>query len=231
VSRTLKAIIFDFNGVIVDDEPLHLELIQGVLREEGIFISADDCRAHCLGVPDREGFQAVLAASEQQLSDDYLGQLLARKAAGYLDAIRSRDLLFSGVGDVVKRLASQFPLALVSGALRQEIEFILARSGLRQHFRAIVAAEDVTRGKPDPEGFLQGLARLAETADIQPHECLVFEDSVAGVAAAKRAGMFCVAVTNSYPAAALQQADVIVSNLLDFDPVAMFANAAPVTKP
>jgi beta-phosphoglucomutase len=223
LSRQLKAVIFDFNGVLVDDEPLHLELIQQVLREEGVVVNEELCRSLCLGVPDREGFQAVLAASGRHTSEEYVNQLLTRKAAAYLAAIQQRDLLFPGVSEVVKRLAVRWPLALVSGALRQEIEFILTRNSLREHFRAIVAAEDVTRGKPDPEGFLLGLGCLAETAALQPHECLVFEDSVAGVEAAKRAGMFCVAVTNSYPATALQRADVIVPNLLDLDPLAVFA--------
>jgi HAD superfamily hydrolase (TIGR01509 family) len=227
VSRSLKAVIFDFNGVIVDDEPLHLELIQQVLREEGVSIKADDCRARCLGVPDFAGFQTILAGQRQgAVETGYINQLIARKAGYYLQAIRERDLLFPGVSALIQRLTAQFPLALVSGALRQEVEFVLARSGLRDAFRAIVTAEDVTLGKPHPEGFLQGLKLLAQAQKIQPHECLVVEDSVAGVAAAKRAGMYCVAVTNSYPAAALQQADVIVANLTDFDPHTAFAASA-----
>ena len=153
---------------------------------------------------------ATPPARGDQVEAEYIHQLIARKAARYLQTIRERDLLFPGVRELVQRLAGQFPLALVSGALRQEVEFVLARGGLREAFRVIVTAEDVRQGKPHPEGFLKGLNLLAQAGTIKPHECMVLEDSVAGVAAAKRAGMFCVAVTNSYPATALQLADVIV---------------------
>lgn len=231
MSRILKAIIFDFNGVIVNDEPLHLELIRQVLQGEGISISGEQCRAHCLGVPDFAGFQSVLTEQGRAVETAYVNQLIARKAARYLQAIRERDLLFPGVHELVQRLAGQFPLAVVSGALRQEVEFVLARGGLRDAFRVIVTAEDVRQGKPHPEGFLKGLNLLAQAGTIKPHECMVLEDSVAGVAAAKRAGMFCVAVTNSYPATALQLADVIVSDLSSFDPTTVFADSAPLTAP
>lgn len=225
MSRVLKALIFDFNGVIVDDEPLHLELIQQVLQEEDIWLTAEACRAYCLGVPDHAGFRAVLAAHQPALlNETHINELIARKAAAYLEVIRERDLLFAGITELIPRWAAQWPLALVSGALRQEIEFTLRRSNLRDHFRAIVAAEDVTHGKPDPEGFLRGWQQLAATMPLQPHECLVFEDSLAGVEAAKRAGMYCVAVTNSYPAEALRAADVLIPSLTDCDPLALFAH-------
>lgn len=227
MSRTLKAILFDFNGVIVNDEPLHLELIQQVLQEEGIFISAETCRALCLGVPDHAGFRAVLATQPTMLdAEAQLQRLLTRKAAAYLQAIRERDLLFPGIAELIPRLAARWPLALVSGALRQEIDFSLTRSSLREHFRAVIAAEDVTHGKPDPAGFLLGLQRLGTSPLPAPQECLVIEDSLAGITAAKRAGMFCIAVTTSFPAAALQAADVVLPDLQDFDPVQWFARTA-----
>lgn len=212
-----RAVLFDFNGVIIDDEPLHLELIQRVLHEGGIHISAADCRDKCLGVPDRDGFLGLLQAAGREVNEAAVSALIARKAGHYLQAIHERDLLFPGVRALVERLAAQYPLALVSGALRQEVDFTLARAGLREHFSVIVTAEDVSRGKPHPAGFLQALASLNETQapSIQPHECLVIEDSIAGVEAAKRAGMFCVAVTHSFPAAALQKADLIVDGFAD----------------
>ena len=211
-----KAVFFDFNGVLVDDEPLHLELIQRVLREAGLHLSADLCRTHGLGVPDHAclqtlwqlGGRAPLAAHELQ-------HLIERKAAYYLEAVQARDLLFPGVRALVPRLAAALPLALVSGALQQEVEFTLARAELRQHFRVVVTAEDVAQGKPHPAGYLQALTALNEMHkdNLEARECLVIEDSLAGVAAAKRAGMFCVAVTTSFPAAALQAADAIVPSL------------------
>jgi beta-phosphoglucomutase len=234
VSRQLKAIIFDFNGVIVDDEPLHLELIQRVLREEGIELSDAHCRALSLGVPDHTCFPALLRAGRcvpRAADGSYVNALITRKAGYYAQAIAERDLLFPGIAQLIEGWVARVPLAIVSGALRQEIEFVLGRSDLRQYFQAVIAAEDVRAGKPDPEGFLKALAALNEQATIQPTECLVIEDSLAGVEAAKRAGMFCVAVTNSFPAEQLKAADVIVSSLLNRDPVTLFAAHLQTTTP
>jgi HAD superfamily hydrolase (TIGR01509 family) len=221
VSQQLKAIIFDFNGVIVDDEPLHLELIQRVLREEGVELTDAHCRALSLGVPDHTCLPALLRAGgyAQRAEDSgYVNALIARKAGYYAEAIAERDLLFPGVGQLIEDWAARVPLAIVSGALRQEIEFVLRRGGLRQHFQTIIAAEDVRAGKPDPEGFLKALATLNEQARITPAECLVIEDSLAGVEAAKCAGMFCVAMTTSFTAEQLKNADEIVESLSDLTP-------------
>ncbi len=214
-----RAVLFDFNGVIIDDEPLHLELIQRVLREAGIHISDAECRGKCLGVSDRAGFEALLHEAARTVNETVVNALIARKTSYYLEASRARELLFPGVGALVRRLAAQLPLALVTGALRPEVDFTLARASLREHFSVIVTAEDVREGKPHPGGFLKALASLNETQaqHIQPHECLVIEDSIAGVEAAKRAGMFCVAVTTSFAAEALRAADAILPSLLEFD--------------
>src|SRR5262249_47385710 len=144
--------------------------------------------------------------------NNYVNALITRKAGYYAEAIAERDLLFPGIAQLIENWAARVPLAIVSGALRQEIAFWLRRDGLRQHFQTVIAAEDVRAGKPDPEGFLKALAALNERVRIAPAECLVIEDSLAGIEAAKRAGMFCVAVTNSYTAKELQAADVIVQN-------------------
>ncbi len=227
MNRQLKAIIFDFNGVIVDDEPLHLELIQRVLREEGIELTDAHCRALSLGVPDHTCFPVLLQAGGygQRANDNsYVNALITRKAGYYARAIAERDLLFPGVAQLIEGWAARVPLAVVSGALRQEIEFVLERGGLRQHFQTIIAAEDVRTGKPDPEGFLKALAVLNEQTRIAPTECLVIEDSLAGIEAAKRAGMLCVAVTTSYPAEQLKDADLIVPILVGFAPETWWAH-------
>jgi beta-phosphoglucomutase len=197
-------------------------------------LSDADCRALSLGVPDHACFPALLRAGErvQWANDnDYVNPLIARKAGYYAQAIAERDLLFPGIAQLIEDWAARVPLAIVSGALRQEIEFILGRSGLQRYFQTIIAAEDVRAGKPAPEGFLKALAALNEQAAIQATECLVLEDSLAGVEAAKRAGMFCVAVTNSFPADQLKAADVIVSSLLNCDPATLFAAHLQTTAP
>jgi beta-phosphoglucomutase len=223
MSAELKAIIFDFNGVIVDDEPLHLELFRRVLGEEGVGLSDEDYHAKYLGYDDRGCFVAALTDAgkvEAATSAAFIQELIDRKAAYYRRAIEERFLLFPGVVELVRRVATRYPLAIASGALRGEIELVLERGGIRECFKEIVAAEDVSACKPDREGYVKALAALNAGlgAAIQAAECLVIEDSVAGVEAARAAGMRCVAVTNSYAAAELAGADAVVTTLEGFEP-------------
>ncbi len=227
MTMELRAVIFDFNGVIVDDEPLHLELFRIVLAEEGIELNDEDYHEQYLGYDDRGCFVAALTGSGRgrEASDAaFINELIERKAALYREAIKERYLLFPGVVELVRRLANKFPLAIVSGALRSEIEMVLERGEIRDCFSGIVAAEAVSACKPNPEGYVKALAGLNENARpaIQPSECLVIEDSVAGVEAAKRAGMRCLAVTNSYAAEELKDADRIVASLINCEPEKLF---------
>jgi HAD superfamily hydrolase (TIGR01509 family) len=225
MTMELRAVIFDFNGVIVDDEPLHLELFQVVLAEEGIPLTDADYHEKYLGFDDRGAFTAAFADAGRPADAGFIAALIERKAALYRDAINARYLLFPGVVDLVRRLAAKYPLAIASGALRNEIEMVLARGGIRDCFQAILAAEDVSACKPDPEGYVKALAALNSIGarSIQPGECLVIEDSVAGVEAAKRAGMRRLAVTNSYAAEELKEADWIVESLAGCKPEKIFA--------
>lgn len=223
----LKAIIFDFNGVIVDDEPLHLELFRKILLEEGLFLSDEDYREKYLGYDDRACFIEVLCDNSRtpDAADDlFVQELIERKAEYYRQAIQERMLLFPGVVELVRRSAAEFPLAIASGALRGEIEWVLQQAEIRDCFGVIVAAEDVSACKPDPEGYNKALELLNATraTTLEPHECLVIEDSVAGVEAAKAAGMRCLAVTNSYRAEELQAADQVVQSLANVDLRAVF---------
>ncbi|MDX2040048.1 MAG: HAD family phosphatase [Acidobacteriota bacterium] len=223
----LKAVIFDFNGVIVDDEPLHLELFRRVLGEEGIALSDEDYHAKYLGYDDRGCFTAALAdvgRAALSVNAAFIAELIERKAGYYREAIEKRMLLFPGVIELVKKLAAKYPMAIASGALRGEIEIVLQRGGIRECFLEIVAAEDVSACKPDPEGYVKALAALNTNLSdrIQPSECLVIEDSIAGIEAAKLAGMRCLAVTNSYAADQLANADWIVATLVDCDPEKLF---------
>ena len=138
----LRAVIFDFNGIIVDDEPVHFRLFQKVLGEEGIALSQETYYARYLGFDDRGAFQAGFADQNRPLSEAKLGELVARKAAYYQDAIRDQFVLFSGAKALVASLSKSLPLAVASGALRHEIEAILTGAGLIEHFDAIVSAED-----------------------------------------------------------------------------------------
>jgi len=215
----LRAVIFDFNGIIVDDEPIHFRLFQRVLGEEGIALTEQDYYARYLGFDDRGAFIAGFRENSRSLTAEKLHELIERKADYYQEAIRNHVTVFPGVKNLVSDLAQTLPLAVASGALRHEIETILKTAGLLNHFRAIVAAEDVTQGKPEPEIYLKALAALnargGNGKPIEAADCVVIEDSKEGIRGARRAGMKCLAVTNSHPAELLGDATAIVKSLED----------------
>jgi len=216
----LRALIFDFNGIIVDDEPIHFQLFQRVLGEEGIRLTQEAYYARYLGFDDRGAFTTGFAENRRILDEPKLAELIARKAGYYQDAICNHVAIFPGVKNLIASVAASLPLAVASGALRQEIETILKGTGLLTYFKAIVSAEDVERGKPEPEIFLKGLTALNAQhigSPIAPADCVVIEDSKEGIRGARQAGMKCLAVTNSHPAELLREADAIVSSLEEID--------------
>ena len=213
----LRAVIFDFNGIIVDDEPIHFELFRRVLNEEGIKLTKEEYYARYLGFDDRGAFTAAYREHAQPLQQPKLDELIERKAAYYQEGIKTKMKVFPGVERLIPNLARELPLAIASGALRNEIEIILSSIGLFDAFRAIVSAEDVSRGKPEPEIFVKALAQLNTSLDgeapIRASHCLVIEDSKEGIRGARQAGMKCLAVTNSHPPELLAEADAIVDSL------------------
>ena len=216
----LRALFFDLNGVIADDESLHLQIFQTVLKSENLSITREDYfDKDYIGMSDQDCFQAVLNENSRISSSQDLQQLIDRKAHLYQEAIQNHLVLFPGAVELVRETSRQVPLAIVSGALRQEIDLILNAGGIQPCFRTIVSAEDVQEGKPSPEGYQRALAEINQATDgsrpILPAECLVIEDTPFGVAAARAAGMKCLAVTHSCPAEKLDQAHQVVSSLED----------------
>ena len=217
----LRAILFDFNGVLVDDEPIHLELFQRVLGEEGFALTADDYYSRYLGLDDRGCFSAVLTAAGEQPTVPRLMRLIARKSSYYRDRIRRSGYpFFPGAVELVRELAAAGRmLGIVSGALRDEVEGALRQTGLRDLFKVLITAEDVAEGKPDPEGYLRALQDLNSVPPlperlVHPHEVLAVEDSPSGLAAAAEAGFLILGVAQSYPGARLQGgADKVVDSL------------------
>jgi len=211
----LRLVIFDFNGIVVDDEPIHFKLFQQVLGEEGIILTEDAYYARYLGFDDRGAFIAGFRDNDRAWTDQKLSELIARKALYYQNAIRNHVVIFPGVKSLIYELAPSVPLAVASGALRHEIATILTTAGLLNYFQAIVSAEDVEQGKPEPEIFLTVLAKLNAGAkpQIEPADCVVIEDSKEGIRGARAAGMKCLAVTNSHPAELLGEANVVVKSL------------------
>lgn len=217
----LRAVIFDFNGILVDDEPIHLELFRRVLKEEGISLSDREYYARYLGMDDKGCFRAAFRERGRSIEERQLRQLIQRKADYYRESVKTNVRVFPGVRELVSLAAARFPLAIASGALRSEIEMIIERFGLKNYFQVIVSSEDITEGKPNPEVFLKALSRLNESPrgaqSIRPSECLVIEDSKEGILGAHRAGIKCLAVANSHPADQLSEADAVVRSLEGID--------------
>jgi HAD superfamily hydrolase (TIGR01509 family) len=207
----LRAIIFDCDGVIADTEPLHFAALQRVLAEEGFTLTKEDYYSRYLAFDDRGCFQKAFSS----LTTEKLTELIDRKASYIEPAMRTHLRLFPGVADFIRRAADKYPLVVASGALKREIELVLDFGGVRNCFLAIVSAEDVTRGKPNPEAFLKAreIINAHAAARISPQECLVIEDSLHGVEAARLAGMPVLAVTNSYQKDQLSKADMVVESL------------------
>jgi beta-phosphoglucomutase len=157
---SLTAIIFDFDGVIADTEPLHFAGFRRTLADVGISLTESDYYANYLGYDDRGCFLAALTAHRRPTDTAALALLMQRKAHAYLESVKDHLVIFPGVREFVREAAAAYPLAIASGALRHEIEVILEQAGLRKEFSHITSAEDVTRGKPDPQPFLHALAAL-----------------------------------------------------------------------
>ncbi len=209
-----RAVLFDCDGILADSEPLHLHAFQTILAPLGITLTREAYVADYLGFDDRGVFVEVLRAAGRSPSDGEIRALMRRKAVAFRRILERDVPIYPGVAAFVA-LCAGLPLAVVSGALREEIGIILRHAGIAAAFTAIVAAEDVAEGKPDPEGYLRALTALrAAAGPIAASECLVVEDSLAGLEAARRAGMRRLAVTNSYPAHELRAAaDLVVSTL------------------
>ena len=214
----MRAVIFDFDGVIADTEPLHFAALQQVLADIGITLTEAAYYADYLGFDDRGCFTAALQANQRPITPPLLKDLMARKATAYLAAVRQRLVIFPGVRELVQEASDRYHLAIASGALRPEIELILEEAGIRKQFRHITSAEDVTRGKPAPDPFLhalEGLNRVDGRAALHARDCLVIEDSLPGIRAAKSAGMRVLAVANTHTVQDLAEADAITHSLTE----------------
>ncbi|MDY7023505.1 MAG: HAD family phosphatase [Cyanobacteriota bacterium] len=208
---TLKAILFDFNGIIINDEPLHERLIEQLLLEENIRIRPGEFRELCLGRSDRVCLTDVLNNHGRVVSDEYLERLIDRKTQAYIQQIEAIEELpiYSGIQEFIAKIhAANLKMAIVSGAVRAEVELILNRVNLTEYFPIIVTGDDVDSSKPDPEGYLLALDRLNKLypdEEFFPSECLAIEDTFAGIKAAQHARMAVVGVAHTYPLHMLQR--------------------------
>jgi beta-phosphoglucomutase len=225
----ISAVIFDFNGVLVDDESVHCALFQEVLAQEGVTITERDYHERYMGYDDRGCFDAALKDAGQTADRARLDDLIARKARRYVEVAEQGLRFFPAAAETLQSIASRWPVAINSGALRPEIEYALRRLGCLDRVAAIISAEDTDKCKPDPEGYrlafeaLQAQERRGHNGDtvaLLPSTCLVIEDTLAGIISAKGAGMHVVGVSTTYDAERLREAgaDDVVEALAAFTP-------------
>ena len=207
----IKAVLFDFNGVIINDEPIHQQLIDQILIEENLRPQPGEFRKVCLGRSDRACLNDLLTSRGRVVSETYLLQLINRKAQAYQQQLETLEKLplYLGLEKLMLELKSRdLKLAVVTGAIASEVELVLNRATLAQYFTVIVAGDDIKTSKPEPDGYLLAVERLNQVypdLKLQPSECLAIEDTPAGIQAAKRAGIPVVGVANTYPFHMLQR--------------------------
>ncbi|MCM3872401.1 MAG: HAD family phosphatase [Pyrinomonadaceae bacterium] len=219
----IKAIFFDFNGVIIDDERLQMTAYQQVLQGHGIELTEAQYFA-ALGMDDRTFVRTALERGGK-LTDQNVSAVLEAKSLVHRKMIEDELPLFPGVVTFLKAGARHFSLGLVSMADRNEISYVFDRARLGPLFSIIVSADDVEVCKPDPACYRRGLEKLndrrreARQLPLLSHECLVVEDSPPGIQSGKAAGMRTLAVTNTVTEAELRAvgAEVVTASLVDWN--------------
>jgi beta-phosphoglucomutase len=219
----IQSILFDFNGVIIDDEPLQLQAYRETMAAHGITITDEDYYS-LLGADDRVFVRAIFERAAKPLDEETLVALIERKSELHRTAIEGELPLFPGVLTFIRAAARRYSIGLVSMARRVEIDYVLRRARLDSAFTIIVSAEDVTACKPDPCCYRRAFELLNESRRAErklpllPEECLVIEDSPPGIVSGRAAGMRTLGVTNTVAEEQLRAAgaDVVTQNLADW---------------
>lgn len=215
----LNAVIFDFDGIIVDTEPLHYKAFQEMLVPRGLGYSWEEYMELYIGFDDRDAFREAFRVHGRALSEDELKELIRGKAAAFLDIVSGGVAAYPGVVELIRSLSGTLPLALCSGALKSDIEPILEQLGLTDAFDVKVTADEVAASKPDPESYRLAVQRLQERfpGKVDAAASIAVEDTPAGITSAAGAGLKVLAVTNSYPREKLSGASRVVNSLVGVD--------------
>jgi HAD superfamily hydrolase (TIGR01509 family) len=222
----IKAILMDFNGVIINDEPLQMKVYSELLKEYGILLKEEDYYS-CTGMDDRAFIKEQFKRAAKNLSDEEVEQILRRKIEKWHDLMSEDDIpLFHGVENFIKKSRHRFSMGLVSMANSNEINYVLEKTGLKKCFDVVISAEDVKNHKPNPECFLKAFRKIDSIRSSDGHlpleryECLVIEDVPQGIQAAKSVGMKTLAVLNTFDEATMRSsgADAVTKNLDEWFP-------------
>ena len=213
----IRAVVFDFDGVIANSEPLHFRAFHDVLAAEGVTLTEAIYYARYLGYNDERAFREIGAEQGRQWDDRAIAGLIDRKALLMEKIEQHASVLFPGARQAIEELARQCPLAIASGALRAEIERKLTREQLRDHFAVIVAGDDGVQSKPAPDPYLRAVERLAAahtfSGPLSPSHCVAIEDSPWGLESASLAGLRTIGITHTYGRDALDRADAIIDTM------------------
>jgi beta-phosphoglucomutase len=225
----LRAAIFDFDGVLADSEPLHYRSLRECLEPEGIAVTEADYASFYLAYTDHDALRLALERAGLPSGPERI-QALARRKETIFQRLLPEVQLYPGARALVTTLAARFPVGIASGALRGEIEGILDAHALREPFSVIVGADEVVEAKPSPAPYLAAVDRLRTVLpELRPEECLAVEDSMAGIEAARAAGMVVFGVTHSYPADRLGAAHHVVASLDEIEPALARLCPSPAT--
>lgn len=205
----VAAIVFDFDGVLADSEPLHLRVYQELFEPQGLHIDQVAYETRYLGYDDIGVFQKIAEDYGLMLGDEEIELLIEAKSRRFQELVSSGDVLYPGAAALVRRLGAAWPLGIASGALRAEIELMLRGAGLLDAFGFIVSSGDTEQSKPAPDPYL----RSAELHGVPAAACVAIEDSHWGLQSARAAGMRTIAVTHTYPRDTLSEADAVVDSL------------------
>ncbi len=208
------AILWDYNGVIVNDEHLHEKAFATVVKPYGVDLSHDFFIEYCIGRSDRTAATNIKTMYADKLDSLSHEELLRQKISQYQQLATPETIIYPGAPDHIRKLSQEFRMALVSGSYSSEIIPTLKAANIKDVFEVFITAEDVQHGKPDPEGYLKALEML----DIEAKNAVVIEDTPPGITAAHEAKVKCIAVTQSLPKGYLSQADLIVGNVAEITP-------------
>ena len=211
----IRAVVFDFDGVIANSEPLHFAAFRDVLAREDLPFTEQEYYRSYLGYDDLGVFRAVARDRRLPWNEDAVAALAGRKAVRLEALERDQAVLFPGAASAIERLHATYPLAIASGALKPEILRVLNRANLASRFRAIVGAEDTVAGKPAPDPYLLAVKLLSSAIGepLEGAECVAVEDSRWGLDSARAAGLRTIAVTHTYQESSLGPADRVIASL------------------
>jgi len=218
----IRAIVFDMNGVIVDDEKIHEQAFVLAFAERGLALTHLQYARLFLGRTDRDAIEAV--SLKRNITVD-VDAILKAKSDHYRRLAQNRLVPLPGVIEFIHESSKRFPIALASCSSSADIEWVLSTFSIKSLFAVIVSGQDVRKGKPDPEIYLAAARLLG----IPPANCLAIEDTISGIRSAQEAGMKCLAVANTYPTSRLKKsADMVIDSFQGVSIDSLLVTESPV---